>query len=54
MSARKAKVKGAQLFKDMYAAAVLGREGHHVIGNVLTCELSDTTKIGENYWKDMK
>ena len=54
MSARKAKVKGARLFKDTYAVAVLGREGHHVIGNVLTCELSDTTRIGYGCWKDIK
>ena len=54
MCCRKAKVKGAQLFKDNYAVAVLGREGQHVIGNVLTCELSDTTKIGYGFWKDIK
>ena len=36
MTARKAIVKGAQLFKDSYAVAVLGREGHHVVGYVLT------------------
>ena len=54
MCARKAKVKGAQLFKDSYAVAVLEKEGHHVIGNVLTCELSDTTKIGSKDWKEMK
>ena len=38
MTARKAIVKGAQLFKDSYAVAVLGKRGHHVVGYVLTHE----------------
>ena len=36
MTARKAIVKGAQLFKDSYAVAILERPGHHVVGWVLT------------------
>ena len=36
MTARRAIVKGAQLFKDSYAAAILGRDGHFVVGYVLT------------------
>ena len=36
MTARKAIVKGAQLFRDTYASTILGREGHFVLGYVLT------------------
>ena len=38
MTARKAIVKGAQLFRDTYASAVLGRDGHLVVGYVLTID----------------
>ena len=38
MTARKAIVKGAQLFRDTYASAILGRDGHKVVGCVLTID----------------
>ena len=38
MISRKAIVKDAQLFKASYASVVLGREGHKVIGCVLTAD----------------
>jgi len=36
MTARKAIVKNAGLYKDEYAAAILGKQGKQVVGYVLT------------------
>ena len=34
----KAEVHGVGLYKDQYAAAVLGKEGMKVVGCILSCE----------------
>ena len=54
MSWRRAIVKDAQLFKYNYASAILERPGHHVVGCVLTCEMSDETVIGNSSWGKIK
>ena len=54
MSWRRAIVKDAQLFNYHYASAILERPGHHVVGCILTCEMSDETVIGNSSWGKIK
>ena len=46
MCSRKAIVKDVELFKDMYATAILNRPGKQVVGCVLTADMSDDTVVG--------
>ena len=45
MCSRRAIVKDVELFKDMYATAILDRPGKQVVGCVLTAEMSDDTVV---------
>ena len=42
------------MFDDCYASVILGRPGHHVVGCVLTCEMSNETVIGKSCWGEIK
>ena len=50
MCSRRAIVRDVQLFKDMYASAVLGRAGHQVVGCVLSADMSDDTVVLDSTW----
>ena len=54
MCSRRAIVKDVELFKDMYATAILDRPGKQVVGCVLTAEMSDDTVVGQSFWREIK
>ena len=54
MCSRRAIVKETQLFRATYASAILGRPGHHVVGCVLTADMSDDTVVLDSNWAKIK